>query len=57
MHFEFEPTQTMSIGEEYKRPNGEHSATEKQSVISYHPSQEDSTTHENLSDWKGSAHN
>ena len=57
MHFEFESTQTMSIGEEYKRPNGEHSATEKQSRISYHPSQENSTTHENLSDWKGSVHN
>ena len=57
MHFEFESTQTISIGEEYKRSNGEHPATEKQSRISYHSSQENSTTHENLSDWKGSAHN
>ena len=57
MHFEFESTQTISIGEEYKQPNGEHPATEKQSRISYHSSQENSTTHENLSDWKGSAHN
>ena len=57
MHFEFESTQTISIGEEYKRPNGERSVTEKQSRIYYRPSQENSTTHENLSDWKGSAHN
>lgn len=57
MYFEFESTQTISIGEEYKRPNGERSVTEKQSRIYYRPSQENSTTHENLSDWKGSAHN